>query len=106
MAFWRRRGFGETRRSLRAIERLAAAVEAQTALLTRLADQIAPLPLPPQDLRDTGPQPFDDRDYARLVELNTRMVTALGRSPTDEELVEELALEQAETLRNAAGGLR
>lgn len=83
---WRRRSwFGQTRRGIRALERIAAGVETQNALLTRLADLWAPLPGDPADPTETSQTSLTDREHALLLDYRDRVERATGQLPTEED---------------------
>lgn len=87
----RRRWFGETRRGIRALERLAAAVETQNTLLTRMADVVAPLPGDPADPADTDLPYLTDADRAIMLDYQERVERQTGQSPSADELWNHLA---------------
>lgn len=86
-------GFLLARRVIQAIERLAAAQEAQNVLLTRLADVLAPtIPVPTiEELRrQTGVSYTRDEEQARLEVWRADFESKIGRPVTDAEVDEYL----------------
>lgn len=84
--------FTTTRRFLRALDRIATTQEQQTALLQRLADRLAPLPLEfhPEDLKQTGSSFVKDEEQVRIQDYVERCIKDVGRLPTDDEIVRYL----------------
>jgi hypothetical protein len=85
--------FVTARRLLRTLDRLATAQEQQVALLARIADRVAPTPLPEAsktDLLTTGPSYGRDADFVRIEEFIERCEKDLKRPPTEDEIVDFL----------------
>lgn len=88
---WRLRGWTQSRRALRALDRIAVALEAQTALLTRMASVVAPVPVEPQELVGTGPSFLDEQEQGRVLDFVRRTHEATGQVPTDDQILAWLA---------------
>jgi hypothetical protein len=89
------------RSAIRALQGIEAQLAQQTQLLTRLADQVAPVP-PAEETDVDRPrvaQPslsfLDAEEIAGVQAFQTRFVLAVGRPPSDDETLEFLA-ERAE----------
>lgn len=82
----------QTRRFLRALDRIAAAQEQQTLLLRRIADALAPLApeVSEADLKTSGPTFSRDEEQGRILEYCQRVQAATGRYPTEDEIVDWL----------------
>lgn len=107
MAWWTTRisRFGQTRRGLRALDRIATALETQAALLTRMAEVVAPLPPDAPSLQDTGVSFCNEAELARIAGFIERTVHVTGRVPSDDEVLQWLASEaQAEALHTEERG--
>ena len=107
MVWWTTRisRFGQTRRGLRALERIAAALETQTALLTRMAEVVAPQPAEPTSLQDTGVTFCNEAELARITSFVERTTRETGHVPSDDEVLRWLAAEaQADVLHSEERG--
>ena len=84
------------RRLIRELIGIREQMTQQTALLARLADQIAPqLPTVDRDtLAETGLSFVDPIDQSLLLAYSARLERDTGHAPTDEELVTYLADEK------------
>jgi len=86
--------FLQSRRLLKALERLTVAMETQSHQLTRLADHLCGpevLPATPEDLRHLSGVSFSrDADQGRILDFIERFHRASGREPTEEETLEFL----------------
>lgn len=100
---FRRRRFGVTRRTLRALEGIQAALVQQNALLTRLADHLAPIGEAPSLEPGTLDPPLSDLERVLLEEYSDQYQVDHGRPPSDEELLERLTEVVAQ---QAARGVR
>jgi len=82
-----------TRRLLKTLDRLATAQEQQVLLLARLADRLAPVPLPDAsktELLTTGPSWGRDSEFVRIEEFVEKCERDLKRPPTEDEIVDFL----------------
>lgn len=81
-----------TRRFVKASERIAVALEAQNALLLRIADHLAPvIPEPtPEEMRTSGPLVRNQAQLARLEEWAEDFAAKVGRAPTEDDIEEWL----------------
>lgn len=95
------RWFGLTRRTLRTLERIAAAQEAQTALLRQLAATLAPPHVEAPATPDTGPSFLDELEQAKVLGYIQKMQDETGHVPTDEEILAWLASEETMGLYGA-----
>jgi hypothetical protein len=88
--FKRLRGGGAYRRVVKALDRIAYALEAQNQQLARLADHFVPQ-LPVGDVADTGASFGEDPDLVAALDYVSRVQRQGGRHPTDDEIVAYLA---------------
>jgi hypothetical protein len=89
------------RRMSRDLDQLARALDAQTALLTRLADRYAPVDPPTErtEVRaDTGVSHFDALDAALAQDYVDRTYRATGHVPDEDEILIYLADEKTTDL--------
>lgn len=87
------RRWSETRRAIRAIERLAAAAEQQTAYLKRLADQFAPELAPEEEAaapREASVAYLDPGEAIETMRYTNQLLWQIGRGPTEAELEKHL----------------
>lgn len=84
--------FGQQRRLLRTLDRIALALEQQSILLQRLADRFVPLTpmVSAEDLNTSGPTFSRDEEQVRIQSFVATMQKDLKRDPTDEEVVDFL----------------
>lgn len=85
------------RRLVRALDGIERALTAQTVLLARIADAIAPVDPqtdPDQVATQTGVDYLDPLDRALADGYIDRMRAEIGRPPTDDEILSFLADEQ------------
>lgn len=90
------------RRVSRDLGRIAAALDQQNVLITRLADQLAPIAAPPDVVtisRDTGISHLDQADAALALAFVERMRAQTGYTPDDDEILIHLADEKTTDLQ-------
>lgn len=87
----------EARSALKALDRLATAMEKQTDLLARLADRFAPevQPAKQSDLVPLGGLYTRDSEQARILQFMDETRQTIGRDPSEEEIVRYLDGESA-----------
>lgn len=88
------RRWNETRRAIRAIERLAAAAEVQNGYLKRLADQFAPELAPEEEAassKDNSVAYLDPSEAIETLHFSNRLLYQIGRAPTEAEVEQHLA---------------
>jgi hypothetical protein len=80
------------RRTILALETIAQEQRAQTILLQRIADQIAPeRPLASEaDLKQTGASHISYDDMGKIQDFTEDIQRKLGREPTEQEIVDFL----------------
>lgn len=91
------------RRGVQALETIAGQLQAQNALLTRLADHWAPVPpAEPVDRAErTSPASvsfLDAEEQAQVLAYVARTIQDTGREPTDDEIVTFLADDKTQDL--------
>lgn len=86
------RDLSRLRLTVRALTRIATALEEQNRQLTRLADAIAPVlaEVSVEDLKTSGPSFSRDEEQGKILSFVDRVLKDTGRSPTDEEIVDYL----------------
>lgn len=86
------RSFSGSRRALRALDRIADAQWESTLLLRRIADRVAPEPLPadPIALKTTGVSFSKDQEQVRIQAFVEQCYRDLKREPTEQEIVDHL----------------
>lgn len=86
--------FAQTRRGLRALDRIAAAAEQQNLLLARLVEVFAPTFDPPKDessLQSVSGVSFSrDAEQAEVQAFVEKVYAATGHTPTEEEIAAHL----------------
>jgi hypothetical protein len=96
-------GLGWTlRRALRTLDRIDQRLEAQNALLARLADRYAPMPAAPDRETvhaDTGVTYLDPFEVIVAEQYVARTRTDTGRDPTEDEVLTYLADEKTVDLQ-------
>jgi hypothetical protein len=108
------RHFGQTRRLLRALEALVATQQAQTALLQRLTDELAPMPpavtaasdatRASRYAADADVTFLNEAELAEVLAYRERVATATGHDPTEDECLVWLA--EQETARGIASATK
>ena len=86
------RRFGQTRRTLRALERMATAQEGIQQHLLRIANRVAPEePIPAEDqVKSAGVSFSRDEELARIEDYVATCWQEVHRAPTEEEIVRYL----------------
>ena len=81
------------RRTIRALERIAQAEEAQAVALGRLAEKFAPADLPADEAEVRRGSQIDfsrDQEQARILDFSRKVQQDLGREPSEQEIVDFL----------------
>ena len=84
--------FGQTRRTLKALERIALAQEGIHQTLRRVADRVAPEePIPAEEqIKSAGVSFSRDEELARIEDYVAKCWQEVHRAPTEEEIVRYL----------------